>query len=37
MTATIASGLEPVQGFLPSDLQTLHFDTGNMHNLTPKI
>jgi hypothetical protein len=37
ITATNASGLKPRQGFLPSDLQTLHFDLWNTHNLTPKI
>jgi hypothetical protein len=37
ITATNASGLKPGQGFLPSDLQTFHFDLGDMHNLTPNI
>jgi hypothetical protein len=30
-------GLKPGQGVLPSDLQTLHYNLGGMHNLTPKI
>jgi hypothetical protein len=30
-------GLKPGQGVLPSDLQTLNYNLGDMHNLTPKI
>jgi hypothetical protein len=29
--------LKPVQGVLPSNLQTLYYNLGDMHNLTPKI
>jgi hypothetical protein len=37
ITATNSSGLKPGQGVLPSELQTLHYHLGDMHNLTPKI
>jgi hypothetical protein len=35
--ATNPLGLKPGQGVLPSDLQTLNYNLGDMHNLTPKI
>jgi hypothetical protein len=35
--ATNPPGLKPVQGVLPSNLQTLNYNLGDMHNLTPKI
>jgi hypothetical protein len=35
--ATNPPGLKPGQGVLPSDLQILHYNMGDMHNLTPKI
>jgi hypothetical protein len=35
--ATNQLGLKPRQGVLSSDLQTLHYNLGDMHNLTPKI
>jgi hypothetical protein len=35
--ATNPPGLKHGQGVLPSDLQTLHYNLGDMHNLTPKI
>jgi hypothetical protein len=37
ITATILSGLKPGQGLFQSDLQTLHLDLGDMHNLTSNI
>jgi hypothetical protein len=37
ITATNSSELNPVQGVLPSDIQTLHYHLGDMHNLNPKI
>jgi hypothetical protein len=35
--STNSSGVRPRQGVLPSDLHTLHYNLGDMHNLTPKI
>jgi hypothetical protein len=35
--ATNPPKLKPGQGVLPSDLQILHYNLGDMHNLTPKI
>jgi hypothetical protein len=35
--ATIPPGLKPGQGVLPSGLQILHYNLGDMHNITPKI
>ncbi len=35
--ATIISRLKPEQDVLPSGLQTLPYNLGNMHNLTSKI
>jgi hypothetical protein len=35
--ATNLLGLKPRQRVLPSDPQTLHYNMGDMHNLTPKI
>jgi hypothetical protein len=37
ITTTNLSGYKPGQGVLPSDLQTLHYNLGGMHNLTSKI
>jgi hypothetical protein len=37
MIATNSSGLKPRKGVLPTDLQTLRYNLGDMHNLTPKI
>jgi hypothetical protein len=34
---TNSSGLKPRQEVLPIDLQTMHYNLGDMHNLTPKI
>jgi hypothetical protein len=35
--ATNQAGLKHGQGALPSDLQTLRYNMGDMHNITPKI
>jgi hypothetical protein len=35
--ATNPRGHKPGQGVLSSDLQTMHYNLGHMHNLTPKI
>jgi hypothetical protein len=37
MTVTNSSGLKTGQGALPNNLQTLHYNLGDMHNLTHKI
>jgi hypothetical protein len=37
IVATNPPGLKPGQGVLPHDLQTLHYNMGDIHNLTPKI
>jgi hypothetical protein len=37
IVATNSLGLKPGQGVLPSGLQSLHYNLGDMHNLTPKI
>jgi hypothetical protein len=37
IVATNPPGLKPRQGVLPSDIQTLHYNMDDMHNVTPKI
>jgi hypothetical protein len=37
ITAPKLSELKPRQGVLPSDLRTLYYHRGDIHNLNPKI
>jgi hypothetical protein len=37
IVSTNPLGLKPRQGVLPSNLQTLHYNLGDMYNLTPNI